>query len=113
MSISWDDVVARAATLPEVSESTSYGTPSLKVAGTLLGRLRTEREGGLALKCSAADKEALLASANPAFYTTPHYDGHNYILVNLDLVDPDELFELIVDAWHIAAPARLRRLQSP
>lgn len=113
MAISWDDVVAFAVTLPEVTESTSYRTPSLKVAGTLLGRLRTESEGGLALKCSAADKEALLASGNPAFYTTPHYDGHNYILVNLDLVDADELFELVTDAWGIAAPARLRKKQSP
>ncbi|MFI5426451.1 MmcQ/YjbR family DNA-binding protein [Aeromicrobium sp. UC242_57] len=89
MSISWEEVVAFAVTLPEVAESTSYRTPSLKVAGTLLGRLRTESEGGLALKCSADDKEALLASADPAFYTTSHYDGHNYILVNLDVVDTD------------------------
>lgn len=111
MAISWEGVVAFAVTLPEVAESTSYRTPSLKVAGKLLGRLRTESEGGLALKCSAADKAALLAEENPAFYTTPHYDGHNYILVNLDLVDTDELFELVTDAWRIAAPARLRREQ--
>ena len=113
MSISWDDVVAYAVTLPEVVESTSYRTPSLKVAGTLLGRLRTESEGGLALKCSADDKAALLAGSDPAFYTTPHYDGHNYILINLDVVDRQELFELIADAWRIAAPARLRKEHSP
>ncbi len=29
--------------------------------------------------------------------------------VNLDLAQPDELFELIADAWHIAAPATLRK----
>lgn len=109
MPITWAEVVEFAETLPEVAESTSYRTPSLKVAGTLLGRLRTESEGGLALKCSAADKEALLASADPTFYTTPHYDGHNYILVNLESVDADELLELVIDAWHIAAPARLRK----
>lgn len=109
MSVSWEEVVAFAVTLPEVAESTSYRTPSLKVAGTLLGRLRTESEGGLALKCSAADKEALLAGSDPAFYTTPHYDGHNYILVNLDLVEAEELFELVTEAWHIAAPTRLRK----
>lgn len=113
MPVTWGDVVTFAATLPEVSESTSYRTPSLKVAGTLMGRLRTESEGGLAVKCSSADKQALLAGGDPAFYTTPHYDGHNYILVNLDLVDRDELFELLTDAWHIAAPAKLRRQHSP
>lgn len=109
MSIAWEDLVAFAVTLPEVSESTSYGTPSLKVSGKLMGRLRTEAEGGLALKCSAADKEALVGGPDPAFYTTEHYAGYNYLLVDLEQVDSDELFELITDAWLIAAPARLRK----
>lgn len=33
MSVTWEDVVAYAVTLPEVAESTSYGTPALKAAG--------------------------------------------------------------------------------
>jgi len=108
MSVTWEDVVAFAVTLPEVAESTSYGTPALKVAGTLMGRLRTDSDGGLALKCGASDKESLLAGDDPAFYTTPHYDGYDYILVDLERVDPDELFELVDDAWRIAAPAKVR-----
>lgn len=108
MSVAWEDVVAYALRLPEVEESTSYGTPSLKVAGKLMGRLRTEDDGGLALKCSATDKEALVGGDDPAYYTTPHYDRSNYVLVRLELVERQELFELVEDAWHIAAPARLR-----
>ena len=109
--MTWVDVVAHAVTLPEVAESTSYGTPSLKVAGKLMARLRTEDDGGLALKCSTADKDALVGGDDPAFYTTPHYDGHNYVLVNLDMVDPDELFELVEDSWRIAAPPKVRALR--
>lgn len=111
MAVSWEDVVAFAVTLPEVAESTSYGTPSIKVAGKMMGRLRTDSDGALALKCSTADKEALVAGPDPAFYTTPHYDGYDYVLVALDLVDREELFELVDDAWHIAAPARTRKLR--
>jgi len=107
--VTWEEVVAYAVTLPEVAESTSYGTPSLKVAGKLMARLRSEAEGGLALKCSAIDKVALVGGDDPAYYTTPHFDGYNYVAVNLDLAQPDELFELIADAWHIAAPATLRK----
>ena len=107
--VTWEDVVAYAVTLPEVEESTSYGTPALKVAGKLMARLRTEDDGGLAIKCSAADKAALVGGDDPAYYTTPHYDGHNYVAVNLELVQPEELRELIADAWHIAAPATLRK----
>ena len=110
MSVTWEDVVAYAVTLPEVAESTSYGTPAIKVAGKLMGRLRTDSDGGLALKCSTADKEALVGGDDPAYYTTPHYNGYDYVLVDLDAADAEELFELVADAWHIAAPATVRKL---
>lgn len=109
MSVSWEDVVAQASTLPEVTESTSYGTPAIKVAGKLMGRLRTESEGALALRCSTEDKQALVAGPDPAFFTIPHYDGYDYVLVDLDRVDPDELSELIDDAWYIVAPPKIRK----
>ncbi len=109
MSTSWKDVVAYALELPEVEESTSYGTPSLKVAGKLMCRLRTEDDGGLALKCSPTDKEALVGGDSRAYYTTPHYDGSNYVLIRLELAEPEELFELVHDAWDVAAPARVRK----
>ncbi|MEJ7634272.1 MmcQ/YjbR family DNA-binding protein [Aeromicrobium sp.] len=110
--VTWEDVVAHAVTLPEVAEATSYSTPSLNVAGKLMARLRTEDDGGLALKCTTADKESLVSGSDPAFYTSPHYDGYDYVLVDLTLVDRAEIFELIEESWHIAAPARVRRLRS-
>lgn len=109
MSVTWNEIVAFATTLPEVAESTSYRTPAIKVAGTLMARLRSEAEGDLALRCSSDEKAALVDGDDPAFYTTDHYAGHDYVLVDLDRVDPAELFELIDAAWHLVAPARLRR----
>jgi hypothetical protein len=109
--VTWEDVVAYAVTLPGVEESTSYRTPALKVAGKLMARLRTEDDGGLAIRCSTADKEALVNDPDPAFYTTPHYDGHDYVLVDLDRAPADQVRELIGDAWHIAAPASVRTRQ--
>lgn len=104
----WDDVVAIAGRLPGVEESTSYRTPALKVAGKTFARLRTEAEGGLVLMCGLDEKEALLASGDPAFYTTAHYDGYGAILVDLDAVDLDHLRELVEEAWRVKAPTRLR-----
>jgi hypothetical protein len=106
--VEWADVVALGAALPEVAESTSYRTPCLKVRGTSFCRLRTEAEGGLVVFCSLSEKEALLARGG-AFYTTPHYDGHGSILVDLAGADPDELRELLTEAWRAKAPARLRK----
>ncbi len=104
----WDDVVAIAMALPEVEESTSYRTPSLKVKGKGFARLRSEAEGGLVLMCQLDEKEALLASGDPAFYTTPHYDGYGAILVDLTKIGVEQLTELIEDAWRNRAPAKLR-----
>ncbi len=103
----WDEVVAMAMALPQVEESTWFRTPSLKVAGKGFARLRTEAEGGLVLMCDLGEKEALLASGDPAFYTTSHYDGYGAILVDLDRVDSEQLAELIEESWRRKAPAKL------
>jgi hypothetical protein len=105
---SWADVVAMGRELAGVEESTWYRTPALKVGGKGFARLRTEAEGGLMLHCSLPEKQALLASGDPAFYTTSHYDGYGAILVDLDRVDPTQLRELVEEAWRLRAPAKPR-----
>ncbi len=112
----WSDVVAIARALPEAEESTWFRTPALKVRGKGFARLRTEAEGGLVVMCELDEKHALLASGDPAFYTTPHYDGYGAILIDLDRIDHDHLTELITSAWRLKAPAKLRKthdLQRP
>jgi hypothetical protein len=54
-----------------------------------------------------AEKEVLLASDEQKFFTEPHYNGYPAILVRLAAIDPEELGELITDAWRCQAPARL------
>ena len=104
----WEDVVAIASKLPAVEEAMWYRTPGLKVAGKGFARLRTEAEGGLVLMCGLDEKAALLASGDPAFFTTPHYDGHGAILVDLAHVDRTQLAELIEESWRSKASAKLR-----
>jgi hypothetical protein len=107
--MTWDDVLAIVADLPEVEESTWFRTPALKVRGKGFARLRTEAEGLLVVMCDLDEKAALLASGDPAFTTTAHYDGHGAILVDLDRVDRGQLTELLTEAWRSKAPVRLRK----
>lgn len=109
--MTWKDAIAIAQTLPAVEVATWYGTPGLKVAGKGFARLRTEAEGGLVLMCSVEEKERLLESGEPAYYTTPHYDGYGSIIVNLAKVNREALHELILQAWRIKAPQKLRAAQ--
>ena len=49
------------------------------------------------------------SSGDPAFYTTPHYDGYGAILVDLERVERDQLEELVEEAWRERAPVRVRK----
>ena len=42
------------------------------------------------------------------FFTTPHYDGHAYVLVHLDRVSRETLAEVVEDAWRLRAPDSLQ-----
>jgi hypothetical protein len=103
----WQDVTKIALRLPKTEVTTWYGTPGVKVAGKGFLRLRTESEGGLVVMCHIDKKNALLRSGDPAFYTTPHYDGYPAILVNLKKIKRAELAHLITEAWRRKATPKL------
>jgi hypothetical protein len=96
-----------ARSLPGVEESTSYGTPALKVKGRFMSRLRTEAEGALALRCDFLDRQMLLQADPNVFFVTDHYLNYPMILVRLDKIRRSALPDLILRAWRLAAPPRL------
>lgn len=104
----WTDVTRIGLALPETAESTSYGTPALKVKGKLFARLRGE-DDGVVLFCGLDEKAALLAEDDPAFYTTAHYDGYGAVLVDLDRVEAERLRELLTLSWLMKAPPWIRK----
>lgn len=99
----WKDVVAIAKTLPGVEVTTWYSTEGLKVEGKGFARLRSEAEGGLVLMCTLEEKQDLLDSGDPAYYTTPHYDGFGAIIVNLSKVHADALRDLMLQSYQMKA----------
>jgi hypothetical protein len=105
---SWADVVAAGGGLPGVEESTWYRTPALKVRGKGFCRLKEDGETLVVPVVDLEDKEALLRSDPEVFFTTPHYDGHAYVLVRLGRVERATLGELLEDAWRLRAPDSLQ-----
>jgi hypothetical protein len=103
-----DDVRRIALSLPETVEKPWYGTPGYKVRDKGFLRIRSRDEGGLVVFVGdLGEKEMLLASDPDKFFTTPHYDGHASVLVNLPAIEVDELAELITESWRIRAPQKV------
>jgi hypothetical protein len=103
----WADVIAIGATLPEVVESTSYGTPALKVRKKMLCRMRSDPDALVVRTIDLEDRDALLRQDPGVFFTTPHYEGYPYVLVRLETVPKRLLAELLEDAWRTRAPKTL------
>ena len=120
----WDDVRRIAMALPEVTERPSYDQrPAWRVKDKAFAWDRPLRKSDLDALGPAAPtgpvlaagvpdlgaKEALLADDPSVYFTTPHFDGYAAILVRLDEIEPDELIELLTEAWLCRAPKRLAK----
>jgi hypothetical protein len=105
--VTFADVLALAQCFPGVEESTSYGTPAIKVRGKLMARMRTDPDALVLRVADLGEREALLQGEPGAFFTIPHYDGHPMVLVRLEAADATQLAELLEDAWRLRAPKRL------
>lgn len=99
--------VRRAATgLREVEESTSYGTPALKVRGKFLTRLKEDGET-IVLRVDFDSRDAMMRVQPDVFYITDHYRDYPAVLVRLNAVKRAQLRELLADAWRLVAPRSL------
>jgi hypothetical protein len=103
--IGWDDVVALARELPESEESTSYGTPALKVRGKMFARLRTDPDA-IVVRCDLDEKPLLLDARPDVLFETPHYHGYAAMLIRLE-ASSDDLREFVFDSYALVAPKRL------
>lgn len=61
------------------------------------------------LRCTQEDREVLIASRPEAYFATSHFTNFPAVLVWLDELDPEELREVVTDAWALQAPKRLAK----
>ena len=104
-SITFDTVRRIALTLPGVEESTSYGTPALKVKGRLFVRM-WEDSKTMVLKTTFEEREELMAADAETYFITDHYLNYEWVLVNLDRVSEDALKDLLRGAHRLAQPKK-------
>jgi len=104
-SVTWDTVRALALSLPGVVEGTSYGTTAFKVNGKLIARFHQNGES-LAIKVEYSTREVLMGANPKTYYITDHYRCWPWMLIRIANVHPEELRQLLEDAWRSLAGKR-------
>lgn len=102
----FEDVRRIALALPEVEESTWFGTPSFKVRTKSFARLREDGEN-LVLMCNLFERQFLLDDFPEVFHITDHYRDYPAVLVRLAAIGGEQLAERVEAAWRLKAPKRL------
>jgi hypothetical protein len=100
--IGFDTVRTIARSLPGVEESTTYGSPALKIRGKLLACIpihRSAETDSLAVRIGFDRRAELLAGAPDVYYLPDHYVNYPVVLVRLSRIQLDALEGLLRLAW--------------
>jgi len=86
-----------AATLTDVAEGTSYGTPAWRHRGRLLARLHQDGQS-IVLKVGNETRDHLLQADPATFFVTDHYIGYPEVLARFDKLSAADLKKLLARA---------------
>ncbi|GAA3508292.1 hypothetical protein GCM10023075_67350 [Streptosporangium album] len=106
MGVSVDELLEMLDRLPEVAQSEGGNWISLKVRGKGFGYLWQETET-VGLKATIEEQIALVAERPEVFEVQFTAGRFGWVVVHLAKIDPEELFELVTEAWCLTAPKGL------
>jgi hypothetical protein len=100
--IDFDTVRRIARELPDVEESTAYGSPALKVRGKIMAGIPVNKSvepDSLGVWIDFDQRAELLSGAPDVYYVTDHYVSGPIVLVRLSRIQEDALRDLLRVAW--------------
>ena len=118
------DIHAAALDMPHVTVTRSGDRPIYQVGGKSFVFFRTPRPDAVDPETgerysdvivfwvsSEEEKQSLVQDPSSPFFSTPHFKGHRSVLVRasrLGELDPEELAEVVQDAW-LSQASKTRR----
>lgn len=98
--------LALSLKLPNVSEATSWGQPSLKAHGKLWVWW-SPHENAPVFKIPREERDMLIELDSERFFVTPHYASHALVLVRPDKLEENWARMMLLRTWREMAPKRL------
>lgn len=95
-----------ALELPQAEERETWETATFRVRNRIFVMF-SDRERELWVKSTHDEQRALISMDPDTFFVPPYVGPNGWIGVRIQTVDPDELRELITEAWRLTAPKRL------
>ena len=104
--VTFDDVREIALSMPEVTETTTYGMPAFKAGGKRFAGQPVARPdvqpNFLGVHLPFEERDKLIASQPDVYYLTEHYAPYPAVLARLSNMRRSELRELLAAAWRTA-----------
>jgi hypothetical protein len=101
-SVNFETVRKIGLELPGIEQSTTHGSPALKLKGRLVAWIPVKKEvepNTLAVRLDFAQRDALIREAPDVYYLTNHYLDYPSVLVRLSRIDAVALRDLIRAGW--------------
>jgi hypothetical protein len=111
-ALTFDAVREIGLALPNTEEGKAWGTPVLRVNGTIFAGIpihKSAEAGSLMLRVDFADRDLLIAEQPDVYYTAAHYENYPCVLVRFARINRDALGDLVRMAHRYAGAQRPKR----
>jgi hypothetical protein len=98
-----------ALSLPEAEERETWGTATFRVHARIFAMF-SERERHAWVKSTFDEQRALVAMFPDTFFVPPYVGSSGWVGVVVSKVDPQEMRELVTEAWRLTAHRELVRV---
>lgn len=110
--VTFDTVRKIARTLPGAEVATAYGSPSIKVNGTLMACIAVNKAAepnSLMVRIDFDQRDAMIEEAPETYYLKDHYAPYPAVLVRLSRISEAELRDLLNASCRFVASKAKRK----
>ena len=110
--VTFDTVRKIGLTLPGAEVATTYGSPAIKINGTLMACIAVNKAAepnSLMVRIDFDQRDAMIEEAPETYYLKDHYAPYPSVLVRLSQVSEAELRDILNASWRFVTSKMKRK----